>query len=76
MSKFKFLHAVAMLSMIIGTQPRVNRIDGREVAAPPWSGVRMADHGPSLRGEPAWVYSTAGGHKKNALSPEEECVVA
>ena len=70
MAKFKFLHAVAILSMMIATQARANRIESREVAAPPWSGVRMADRGPSLCGEPAWVYSTAGGHKKNALSPE------
>jgi len=68
MSKFNFLHAVAILSMMIATQAQANRIESREVAAPPWSGVRMADHGPSLCGEPAWVYSTAGGHKMNALS--------
>ena len=70
MPKFKFLHAVTILSMMIATQARANRIECREVAAPPWSGVRMADHGPSLCGKPAWVYSTASGHEKNALSPE------
>jgi len=70
MSKFKFLYAVAILSMMIATQARANRIEGREVAAPPWSGVRMVDHGPGLCGEPAWVYSTAGGYKKNGMSPE------
>ena len=26
--------------------------------------------GPGLRGEPKWLYSADGGHKKNALSPE------
>jgi hypothetical protein len=72
MSKSRFLYAVAILSMMIATQARANRIEGREVAAPPWCGVRMADHGPSLCGEPAWVYSTAGGHKKNGMSPETD----
>src|SRR6478735_7308874 len=37
MTKFKFLHAVAILSMMIATQARANRIEGREVAARPWS---------------------------------------
>ena len=35
MTKFKFLHAVAILSMMIATQARANRIEGREVAARP-----------------------------------------
>jgi hypothetical protein len=70
MSTFNFLHAVTIVSMMIATQAQANGIESREVAAPPWSGVRMADHGPSLCGEPAWVYSTAGGHEKNALTSE------
>ena len=64
MTQFKFLHAVAILSMMIATQARANRIEGRESAA------CMTDHGPSLCGEPICVYSAGGGHKKNALSPE------
>ncbi len=44
-------------------------IEGREVAAPPWSAACMTDHGPSLRGDPICVYSAGGGHK-NALSPQ------
>src|SRR6476661_10132437 len=48
MTKFKFLHAVAILSMMIATQARANRIEGREVAAQPWSAACMTDHGPSL----------------------------
>ena len=30
----------------------------------------MTGYGPGLRGEPKWLYSADGGHKKNALSPE------
>ena len=70
MTKFKFLHAVAILSMMIATQARANRIEGREVAARPWSAACMTDHGPSLCAELICVYSAGGGHKKNALSPE------
>jgi hypothetical protein len=29
----------------------------------------MTDYGPSLCGEPKWLYSARGGHKNNALSP-------
>jgi hypothetical protein len=70
MTKFKFLHAVAILSMMIATQARANRIEGREIAARPWSAACMTDHGPSLCAELICVYSAGGGHKKNALSPE------
>ena len=66
MTKFKFLHAVAILSMMIATQARANRIEGREVAARPWSAACMTDHGPSLCAELICVYSAGGGHKKNA----------
>ena len=69
MTKFKFLHAVAILSMMIATEVRANGIEGREVAAPPWSAACMTDHGPSLSGEPICVYGAGGRHKKNALSP-------
>jgi len=66
MTKFKLLHAVTILPMMIATQARANRIEGREVAARPWSAACMTDHGPSLCAE----HSAGGGHKKNALSPE------
>ena len=69
-SKFKFLQAIVILSMTIATQARADRIESREVAAPPWSAACMTDYGPRLRGEPKWLYSARGGHKKNALSPE------
>jgi hypothetical protein len=32
MNKFKFLQAIAILSMTIATQARANRIESREVA--------------------------------------------
>jgi hypothetical protein len=70
-SKFKFRQAIVILSMTIATQARANRIESREVAAPPWSAACMTDYGPSLCGEePKWLFSPRGGHKKNALSPE------
>ena len=69
-TKFKFLHAVAILSMMIATEARANRIEGREIAARPWSAACMTDHGPSLCAELACVYGAGRGHKKNALSPE------
>jgi hypothetical protein len=31
---------------------------GREVPAPPWSAACMTDHGPSVCGEPMWVYGS------------------
>jgi hypothetical protein len=76
MTKFKLLRAVAILSMLITTQTQAQTqthgIEGSEVAAPPWSAACMTDHGPSVCGEPMWVYGARGGHagKKNALSPE------
>jgi hypothetical protein len=62
MTRFKFLHAVAVLSMMIAT--------AAPVAAAPWSAARMTNHGPSPCGEPICVYGAGGGHKKNALSPQ------
>ena len=64
MTKFKFLHAVAIPSIMIVTLARANRIEGREVAARPWSAACMTDHGPSLCAELICVYSAGGGHKK------------
>ena len=33
-------------------------VEGREVAAPPWSAACMTDHGPSECGEPMWIYGS------------------
>ncbi|MBR0800605.1 hypothetical protein JQ615_35105 [Bradyrhizobium jicamae] len=33
-----------------------NAIEGRQIAAPPWSAACMTDHGPSECGEPMWIY--------------------
>jgi hypothetical protein len=33
-------------------------LEGREVAAPPWSAACMTDHGPSECGEPMWIYGS------------------
>jgi len=33
-------------------------IEGREVAAPPWSAACMSDHGPTECNEPMWVYGS------------------
>lgn len=38
--------------------PQAFGIEGREVAAPPWSAACMTDHGPSQCGEPMWVYGS------------------
>jgi hypothetical protein len=40
--------------------PRAFGIEGREVAAPPWSAACMTDHGPSQCDEPMWVYGSPG----------------
>ena len=37
-------------------RPQTQAIEGREVAAPPWSAACMTDHGPSECGEPMWIY--------------------
>ena len=41
-------------------------IEGREIAAPPWSAACMTDHGPSECGEPMWIYRSSDA----SLSPE------
>ena len=67
MIKFKLPGAAAILSTLIATpvfahgnsvRPQAYRIEGREVAAPPWSAACMTDHGPSDCGEPMWVYGS------------------
>ncbi|WMT72938.1 hypothetical protein [Bradyrhizobium sp. Ash2021] len=58
---------VASLAAPATAQERVHKhslraqtqaIEGREVAAPPWSAACMTDHGPSECGEPMWIYGT------------------
>ncbi len=61
MTRFKLLGTVAILSTLIVAQPQANGMEGREVAAPPWSAACMTDQGPSRCGEPMWVYG-AGRH--------------
>jgi hypothetical protein len=55
MTRFKVLHAFAILSILIATEAQAHGIGGREVAAPPWSAACMTDQGPSVCGEPMWV---------------------
>jgi hypothetical protein len=43
------------LSTIAG-HSHSNPIEGRQIAAPPWSAACMTDHGPSECGEPMWIY--------------------
>ena len=40
--------------------PQATQMEGREVAAPPWSAACMTDHGPSQCGEPVWIYGSRG----------------
>ena len=35
-----------------------NAIEGRQIAAPPWSAACMTDHGPSECDEPMWIYGS------------------
>jgi hypothetical protein len=52
-----------------GERAQAHRIEGREVAAPPWSAACMTDHGPSECGEPMWIYgpSDAIARYRNAF---------
>jgi hypothetical protein len=40
----------------IADRSHPNAIEGRQIAAPPWSAACMTDHGPSECGEPMWIY--------------------
>ena len=41
------------------TRAQIYRIEGRQIAAPPWSAACMTDHGPSeCIGEPMWIYGS------------------
>ena len=50
-------------------QPPAYGVEGREVAAPPWSAACMTDHGPSQCDEPMWIYGSpsALAQYKNAF---------
>ena len=70
----KIMHVIAALLLISSlatpatarertnkssARAQVHRIEGREVAAPPWSAACMTDHGPSECGEPMWFYGSS-----------------
>jgi hypothetical protein len=42
----------------IAAQSHSNVIEGRQIAAPPWSAACMTDQGPSECGEPMWIYGS------------------
>jgi hypothetical protein len=44
----------------IAARARLNVIEGRQIAAPPWSAACMTGHGPSECGEPMWIYGSRG----------------
>jgi hypothetical protein len=71
----KIMHVIAALLLISslatptmaleragksGASAQAHGIEGREVAAPPWSAACMTDHGPSECGEPVWIYGSSG----------------
>jgi hypothetical protein len=72
MTKFGIFHGVAIISIMIATQAQAHGIKDRKVAAPSWSAACMTALGPSMCGEPMWIYGARGGHaaKKNVLPPE------
>src|ERR1700730_15273844 len=43
-----------------GVRPQTERMDGREVAPPPWTAACMPDHGQSQCDEPMWIYDSRG----------------
>jgi hypothetical protein len=47
-----------------GTPAQPYRIEGREIAAPPWSAACMTDHGPSECSEPMWIYGSNDAHAR------------
>jgi hypothetical protein len=70
----KIMHIIATLLLISSlatptmAQQRTNtngaraeapELQGRQVAAPPWSAACMTDHGPSGCGEPMWIYGSS-----------------
>src|SRR6266566_9106694 len=67
-----FLVALLLVPLLVTSttaRPRINdiagrshsnAIEGRQIAAPPWSAACMTDHGPSECGEPIWIYGSRG----------------
>ena len=41
-----------------GIRAQTSLIQGREIAAPPWSAACMTGHGPTQCDEPMWVYGS------------------
>ena len=75
--KIKYLLAALLLGPLLATpttaQERTHKnvtraqrygIEGREIAAPPWSAACMTDHGPSECGEPMWIYGSRDAHAR------------
>jgi hypothetical protein len=67
--KVRYVLAASLLSLAVSAaaqartsehsaSPQAYGIEGREVAAPPWSAACMTDHGPSQCDEPMWVYGS------------------
>jgi hypothetical protein len=67
--KVKYLLAASLLALAMSAtaqartnehsaSPQAYRMEGREVAAPPWSAACMTDHGPTECDEPMWVYGS------------------
>ena len=46
------------------TRAQTHGIEGRGIAAPPWSAACMTDHGPSECGEPMWIYRSSDAHAR------------
>jgi hypothetical protein len=42
----------------VAARAHPDAIEGRRIAAPPWSAACMTDHGPSECGEPMWIYGS------------------
>jgi hypothetical protein len=47
-------------SNTIAARAHPDVIEGRQIAAPPWSTACMTDQGPSECGEPTWIYGSRG----------------
>jgi hypothetical protein len=55
-----FLAAASLAALALTISPSTEAATiGREVAAPSWSAACMTDHGPSVCGEPMWVYGSS-----------------
>jgi hypothetical protein len=57
----------------IAARAHSNAIEGRQIAAPPWSAACMTDHGPSECGAVAAVRSHGKGMRSDASSSFRPC---